>query len=48
MAFNASLTPMGTQIKYFEGLVVAYDDKFIAFEDGSIININYIQTIIIK
>ncbi len=29
----------------FEGILVAYDDNFIVFEDKSMINIKYIQTI---
>ena len=29
----------------FEGTIVAYDDNFIVFEDDSMINIKYIQTI---
>ena len=32
-------------MEYYEGVIVAYDDKFIVFEDNSMININYIQTI---
>ena len=29
----------------FTGVLVAYDDNFIVFEDDSMINIKYIQTI---
>jgi hypothetical protein len=32
----------------FEGMMVAYDDNFIVFEDDSMINIKYIQTIEVK
>ena len=32
----------------FEGILVAYDDNFIVFEDNSMINIKYIQTIEVK
>ena len=31
--------------KFFEGIVIAYDDNFIVFEDYSMIGIRYIQTI---
>lgn len=31
--------------KYYEGVVVEYDDNFIMFDDGSMIGIKYIQTI---
>ncbi len=29
----------------FVGIMVAYDDKFIVFDDNSMINIEYIQSI---
>ena len=32
----------------FEGVMADYDDNFIVFEDDSMINIKYIQTIEVK
>lgn len=41
--YNSTITTSPTA--YYVGVVVAYDDKFLVFEDNSMIGINYIQTI---
>lgn len=40
IALNSTMTT-----KYYDGVVIAYDDNFIVFEDYSMIGIKYIQTI---
>ena len=48
VALYSDSMPRGLYTTAFEGIVVAYDDNFIVFEDNSMINIKYIQTIEIK
>ena len=40
--------PRALYTTIFEGVIIAYDENFIVFEDDSMINIKYIQTIEIK
>ena len=48
VALYSESMPRGLYTTSFEGVMVAYDDNFIVFEDNSMINIKYIQTIEIK
>lgn len=48
VALYSDSLPRGLYTPAFEGVMVAYDDNFIVFEDNSMINIQYIQTIEIK
>lgn len=48
VALYSDSMPRALYTTVFEGLMVAYDDNFIVFEDNSMINIKYIQTIEIK
>ena len=45
--YGASM-PRALYTTTFEGVIIAYDDNFIVFEDDSMINIRYIQTIEVK
>lgn len=36
-------TPTSTM--YWDGIIAAYDDNFIMFQDGNIVGIKYVQTI---
>lgn len=45
VALYSDSIPRTLYTTVFEGLMVAYDDNFIVFEDNSMINIKYIQTI---
>ena len=48
VALYSDSMPRALYSTTFEGTLVAYDDNFIVFEDNSMINIKYIQTIEIK
>lgn len=45
VAFGSSEMARTMVTAYYEGVIVAYDDNFIVFEDNSMIGIKYIQTI---
>lgn len=48
VALYSDSMPRALYTTAFEGILVAYDDNFIVFEDNSMINIKYIQTIEVK
>ena len=48
VALYSDSMPRSLYSATFEGTLVAYDDNFIVFEDDSMINIKYIQTIEVK
>ena len=48
VALYSDSVPRALYSSVFEGVMVAFDDNFIVFEDDSMINIKYIQTIEVK
>ena len=48
VALYGDSMPRALYTTIFEGVIIAYDENFIVFEDDSMINIKYIQTIEIK
>ena len=48
VALYSDVMPRALYSTTYEGVMVAYDDNFIVFEDDSMINIKYIQTIEVK
>lgn len=48
VALYSDVMPRDLYSITYEGVMVAYDDNFIVFEDDSMINIKYIQTIEVK
>ncbi len=45
VALYGDSMPRSLYSTVFEGVLVAFDDNFIVFEDNSMINIKYVQTI---
>ena len=45
VALYSDSMPRALYSTVFEGVLVAFDDNFIVFEDNSMINIKYVQTI---
>ena len=48
VALYSDVMPRSLYTTTYEGIMVDYDDNFIVFEDNSMINIRYIQTIEVK
>lgn len=45
VAFEGTMISYPGATQYYEGVIVAYDENFVVFNDDSMINIKYIQSI---